>query len=131
DDATTDLVLRSSDGVNFRIFKLFVSLHSSVFSGMWNLPQITSDTAHTIYSWVEVSILDVFDKAGELRLLLAQCDPRKLHIPESLDEYMSVLIMAEKYAMDPLIDRKERELLHSNHINDNPLDAYCLSTRFR
>jgi hypothetical protein len=38
DDPRADLVLRSSDGVNFRVFKLILSLASSVFADMFTLP---------------------------------------------------------------------------------------------
>ena len=39
DHAKADIVLRSSDNVDFRVFKLFLSLASPVFETLFDIPQ--------------------------------------------------------------------------------------------
>ena len=41
DHSLADVILRSSDKIDFRVFKLFLSLASPVFETMFSLPQPT------------------------------------------------------------------------------------------
>lgn len=41
-DTKADVILRSSDGIDFRMFKVLLSFASPFFEGMFDLPQPTN-----------------------------------------------------------------------------------------
>ena len=46
DDARADIVLRSSDGVYFRVFKIILSLASPIFTDTFSIPLPASEELH-------------------------------------------------------------------------------------
>jgi hypothetical protein len=63
DDAWADLILRSSDGVPFRVFKIILSLASPIFTDMFSIPPPVSQQSDDQIPMVDLSehskVLDV------------------------------------------------------------------------
>lgn len=61
DDLSADVVLRSSDGIDFRVHRIVLSLASPFFKEMFTLPQPTSEPEVPIIPMSESALL--LDKA--------------------------------------------------------------------
>ena len=46
DDTRVDVILRSSDGVDFRVFRIILSLASPIFADMFSIPQPAASEFH-------------------------------------------------------------------------------------
>ncbi|KAH9072218.1 hypothetical protein EDB83DRAFT_2572275 [Lactarius deliciosus] len=71
DDPRADLILRSSDGVNFRVFKVILSLASSIFADMFTLPPPPASQG----SSDEPPVVALPEDAETLDLALRHCYP--------------------------------------------------------
>ncbi|KAI0798450.1 hypothetical protein BC629DRAFT_1499954 [Irpex lacteus] len=92
DDEDADLVIRSSDKVEFRVFKLFLRKGSSVFEGMFTLPPYDTESA--------VPAVDVSENGQVMAQLLRLCYPLLNPLVTSLDEARILLTACQKYEME-------------------------------
>src|SRR6267154_3816499 len=107
DHAKADVILRSADGVEFRVFKLFLSLGSPFFETLFDLPQ-TSDGAADQEMKDGLAVIVVSEDNKTLDSFLRFCYPSTLAEDPSLEnltDVLSVLAAARKYSLD-LIERK-------------------------
>ncbi|KAF8177300.1 hypothetical protein K438DRAFT_2022272 [Mycena galopus ATCC 62051] len=105
DDLTADTILRSSDGVDFRVDRLVLSRASSFFNGMFSLPQTEAETDAPVISVSESGcVLDRF-----LRVWYPGADT----VPafEGLEDLNEILELAlSKYDMQFLANSLKRHL---------------------
>ncbi|KAG1888256.1 hypothetical protein F4604DRAFT_1877393 [Suillus subluteus] len=99
DHAQADVILRTADGVEFRVFKLFLSLASPFFETLFSLPQAPDGATDQEMKDGLAVIADSF---------LRFCYPSTLADDPSLENLTDVLSMlsaARKYSLD-LIEKK-------------------------
>lgn len=119
---SADVVLRSSDGSDFRVHKLVLSEASCVFEGMFSLPQSsdTSDRQTPGSTNVEErvsgdqclrAVVVVPESSRTLDLLLRHCYPMSRPTLTDLQEVITLLESMKKYAMDDTAEEVRNVLL--------------------
>ncbi|KAH7922620.1 hypothetical protein BV22DRAFT_1173104, partial [Leucogyrophana mollusca] len=116
DHSKADIILRSSDNVDFRVFELFLSLASSgsFFETMFELPQPASQND----TKAGLPLISVSEDNQTLDTSLRFCYPSTLADDPCLDEVdaaVSVLNAARKYQVDR-IERKVGQSLYNPKI---------------
>ncbi|OJA08962.1 hypothetical protein AZE42_06846 [Rhizopogon vesiculosus] len=94
DNHDYDIILRSCDGVDFRVFKLILSLASPVFKDMFTLPQ--TGLQSNVFS---VPVIPMTETSTTMRSLLLLCYPTANSTFNSLADTKAVLEAARKYVM--------------------------------
>jgi BTB/POZ domain len=129
DNPGADFILRSCDGVDFRVFKIVLSLASPIFADMFSIPTPSpgspeSQTVHDGLPFVQLS-----ESSTVLDLALRHCYPiRSPELVQSKDALV-LLEFGRKYQVEALIPPltcylkvlTERE----------PVSAYCLAVTYR
>ena len=123
DDTNADVILRSSDQVDFMVYKVILSKASPVFKTMFSLPQPATDSADTSRESRAIIILNEHSKVLAA-LLLTIYPPTLMSVRAqslSLTDHIAILDMARKYDMAAtscrlLIDFKGSEALKNNHL---------------
>ncbi|KAI0629327.1 hypothetical protein C8Q77DRAFT_320554 [Trametes polyzona] len=120
DREDADLVLRSSNNVDFHVHSLILTLASPVFANMFTFPQPPgTDTTRPVVDVVESSTtLDVF-----LRVLYPLPDP-EVH---DLSTVRLILDAATKYDAPAVITVMKRALTHARALGDNPLRVFAIA----
>lgn len=122
DDLDADIILRSSDKVDFLVYKVILSKASSVFKNMFSLPQpgthIKQDSR---------PIIDVAENGKVLAALLSVIYPGTLTMVDSLslNDLLATLAAADKYDMAIASRRLLIESTNSKAIRDGLLEAFC------
>ena len=99
DDARADLVLRSSDKVDFRVFKIILSLASPIFTDMFSIPLPPSDSKP---SDDEVQVVSLSEHSTALDVALRHIYP--VRTPEGDTLYFASILaeFARKYQVEAL-----------------------------
>ncbi|KAG8911174.1 hypothetical protein FRC01_005868, partial [Tulasnella sp. 417] len=124
-DGKGDVILRSSDGVNYKVLKAILALASAVFDDMFEIPQ--GSDAHRSE---EIPIIDVSESSAVLHPML------KLFYPAPVVEITSYpvafgLIQAfDKYLVPakglyPFL----KDFLTEKAVQSSPLESYALAWR--
>ncbi|KZT69333.1 hypothetical protein DAEQUDRAFT_273983 [Daedalea quercina L-15889] len=98
--ASADVVLRSSDGDDFRVHRLILSEASSVFEGMFSLPQPTDAPVEHATEGKDTPVVEVPENSRTLDRLLRHCYPMSRPALNDLKEVVSLLEALKKYEMD-------------------------------
>ena len=133
DDEAADAILRSSDGVNFRVYRLLLSLVSSVFGDILSLPSFGHGGYTTEEGGAgsqETPTMDVEEDADILESFLRWCNPRCTPpLVESWDDIQAMITMAIKYDA-PSVGRRVSECMQgSAMVTHSPIRAYILAMR--
>lgn len=88
-----DLIIRSSDFVEFRVHKSILACSSQVFKDMFSLPQPSSEIVN------ELPVLHMSEDAELVRALITMLYPIPSEIPVSYDRVLSLLAASHKYDM--------------------------------
>ncbi|OJA08967.1 hypothetical protein AZE42_06843 [Rhizopogon vesiculosus] len=124
DNHDCDIILRSCDGVDFRVFKLILSLASPVFRDMFTLPQteLQSDV-------LSVPVIPMTETSTTMRSLLLLCYPIANPTFNSLADAKAVLEAARKYDMGGIVS-SAGDLVMAQFPSADSLELYILSCRF-
>ena len=98
DDAEADVILRSSDGVDFRVHKLLLSLVSTFFRDMFSLPHVGHggpDDGDRVTGGAQTPVVEVEENADLVEKFLRWCDPRCTPSPIAEDVNALVMISAK------------------------------------
>ena len=124
DDTDADIILRSSDRVDFMVYKVILSKASPVFKTLFSLPQPPMDTPQG-----SLPITDLAENSKVLAALLSVIYP---HTSESgsdeqlsLNDLIAALDMARKYDMATASRRLIVVFKGSEVIKNSPLEAFC------
>ncbi|KAF9269226.1 hypothetical protein L218DRAFT_994136 [Marasmius fiardii PR-910] len=130
-DAKADVILRTVDGVDFRMYKSLLSLASSFFDGMFTLPQPTPDAHNpfTIQNHDRLPIVPMSESSRAIEKLLMFCHPAHSPNIEMLDEVRLVIEPAIKYDMVGIVKRIVMQF--ESFIDLEPLRAYCIAWQFK
>lgn len=123
DDA--DLIIRSSDGVDFRVHRIILSLSSYFFADMLALPQPSGTASIPIVDVTEDShschTFDMF-----LRFSYPIIDPEV----KSLLELRKVLTAAVKYDAAIVVHAMKKIMVSPPSLNKEPLRVYAIACIF-
>lgn len=125
-DADANIVLRTSDGVDFYIYKVILSLASPFFKSMFSLKQPTSPSSAPS-SLEGLPIIDVQESSRTLDLLLRLCYPITDPVIQSMEDIGDVLEAAMKYDMDQ--PKKLMKALFRDSSTEQPLQAFVVACR--
>lgn len=133
DHAKADIILRSSDNIDFRVFKLFLSLASPFFETLFNIPQpAEADKDEQVRDGL--TVIPVTENSKTLDTLLCFCYPCTLVEDPKLEvlrDLVKVLDAARKYSLDT-IERKVLEALSNPQILEaEPLRCFAIARRGR
>ncbi|KAH9017246.1 hypothetical protein EDB85DRAFT_2096544 [Lactarius pseudohatsudake] len=94
DVSQADIIVRSSDHVDFRIHKLILATSSPVFKDMFSLSQPSNNEAVD-----ELPVIQLSEDAELVRALITALYPIPFEIPASYDKILALLAAAQKYDM--------------------------------
>ena len=133
DHAKADIILRSSDNVEFRVFKLFLSLASPFFETLFDIPQPAEEGGGQEVK-DGLAVVPVTEDSKTLDSLLRFCYPCTLADDpklEVLQDAMEVLEAARKYSLD-VIEKKAHQAMASPKILEaEPLRCFAVTRRGR
>ncbi|KAG2137597.1 uncharacterized protein EDB93DRAFT_759571 [Suillus bovinus] len=122
--AKADIILRSSDGVDFRVITLFLNLASSSFDS------IIEQAAQSNQIEGDLPVVSVEENHRVLDILLRFCYPSTLAEDPPLHEFediIPVLEAARKYSLKPL-EHRVRQALKSR-MEKEPLRCFAVAMR--
>ncbi|KAJ7636227.1 hypothetical protein FB45DRAFT_1137708 [Roridomyces roridus] len=114
-----DAVLRSSDGADFYVHRLILSLASPVFETMFSLPQAETTPDLPVVDLSECAVV----LEGTLRLIYPGACPN-IETTDLLQEITEVLLKYDMQSTLPVV-KLHLEKFHSTH----PLAVYALAVR--
>ena len=131
-----DVILRSSDKepVDFRVYKLLLSLASPFFTELFSLPQTSNPSiSDECRDPGGLPIIQMTEDRETLRLLLSLCFPvsvSKLPRFSSLQEIQKVIEAAFKLEMEGLQMYLRTELISLRFIEAQPLRVFAIAYRY-
>ncbi|EIW75062.1 hypothetical protein CONPUDRAFT_147259 [Coniophora puteana RWD-64-598 SS2] len=123
DDPEAEIILRSSDNVEFRVFKLFLAFSSSIFRDMLSLPQ-PSDDPQTV---------DLTESSTVLRLFLLCCYPVTClpTYPFQPSDIADVAEAAQKYDAPSVTTYLRQIILSPHNLQNKSVAAFAVCDRFQ
>jgi hypothetical protein len=125
DDPNAEIILRSSDNVDFYVFKLFLSFSSSVFRDMFFIPQpVDNGLGSSGFSEQTqkdgLPVISMTEPSEVVEKLLMFCYPKWGAEPvmEDLDEVQTILVAANKYDMEGVRGHIQKILMASKALED-------------
>ncbi|KAG8221054.1 hypothetical protein J3R82DRAFT_2565 [Butyriboletus roseoflavus] len=129
DHAKADVILRSSDNIDFRVFKLFLSLSSSFFEILFGIPQPAQGSEGQEIK-DGLIVVPVTEDSKTLDALLRFCYPCTLADDpnlEVLEDVLDVLQAAKKYSLDVIEKRVARTFSNPKVLEAEPLRCFALA----
>lgn len=137
DHSNADVILRSSDKepVDFRAFKLLLSLASPFFSEIFSLPQPSTPLVYSdeYRDPGGLPVIQMTEDRETLCLLLGLCFPVSVsEIPHfsSLQELQKVIEATFKFEMEGLQKYLRAELIALRFIEAQPLRVFAIAYRY-
>ncbi|KAJ7681351.1 hypothetical protein B0H17DRAFT_894613, partial [Mycena rosella] len=119
-DAGADLILRSSDGVEFHVYRAVLWLLSPVFRDMFTLPQPDSEP--------KVPDVRMPESGVVLHRVLRFCYPGAEPIVQTLGQLAEILeILVQRYDMKSMVPLGQVYL--SRYIESDPLGSFAVAAR--
>lgn len=132
DDPNADIILRSSDNIDFKVYKLLLSMASDFFRDMFLLPQTLPVTNATARDGLPV--IQVSETANILQMLLSMCYPMGAVDQPALDKLKEVdhlLDAAIKYNIDRVEKRVREALVSPQCLLNNEVRVFAIACRHR
>ncbi|KAI6016152.1 hypothetical protein PISMIDRAFT_685310 [Pisolithus microcarpus 441] len=134
DHVKADVILRSSDGVDFRVFRLFLSLASPFFETLFDLPQPSEEANVDMEIQDGLPVIPVSEGGKTLDSLLRFCYPCTLAedpVIEDFREIINVLDAAKKYSLDAIQPAVCKSLFTPKILRANSLRCFAIACRAR
>lgn len=116
------MILRSSDNIDFRVHKVVMSDASSVFEAMFALPQGPAAEPPEAEPTLTLAVVPLPESSSMLELVLGVLYPGKGPSLDSPHRIGDVLAVADKYAMDGVMQQMRFLLQTSRFLDDR---CYC------
>ncbi|KDQ61496.1 hypothetical protein JAAARDRAFT_512035 [Jaapia argillacea MUCL 33604] len=129
---TGDIILGSSDNVDFRTFKAILALASPVFDTMFGLPQSKGEAVDETSGESKdgVPVVPFAERSPVITNMLAFCYPTRNPTLKSLEEVLDLWEVARKYDMEALIEWLGLQLVEKRFHEKEPVRAYALGCRY-
>jgi hypothetical protein len=129
DHPDADIILRSSDTtpVDFRLFKLLLSLASPFFKAAFTLPQPSEDVKN------DTPVMLMSEDRHTLELVLRLCYPISVEEPpsiSSLQDLQMVIQVAMKFEMEGIQKYTRKVLVEPRFIESQPLRVFAIACRY-
>lgn len=134
DHPKADVILRSSDNVDFRVFKLFLSLASPFFETLFELPQPSEEKTENWEMKDGLAVVPISEDSRTLDALLRFCYPCTLTENPSLDHFkdvVNVLEAAKKYSLDEIENTICQALFNPKILEVDSLRCFAIARRAR
>ncbi|KAH8102686.1 hypothetical protein BXZ70DRAFT_929433 [Cristinia sonorae] len=128
DDVGADIILRTSDGVDFYIYRIILSLSSPFFKSMFSLKQ-PKDSSGSLVSAEGQHIIPVQECSRTLDFLLRLCYPIPDPDIQTIEDIGNVLEAAMKYEMEQPTKLMRKLLLETSTVH--PLRGFAVACRLR
>ncbi|KZT21618.1 hypothetical protein NEOLEDRAFT_1121083 [Neolentinus lepideus HHB14362 ss-1] len=125
DRPDADVIIRSSDNVDFRMFKLMLSVASPVFAGMFTLPRAVEEASADKEGGLPV--VRVTEDRKAVDILLRLCYPGTVPDLLTLDDVKKGLEVAMKYEVDSAMSFIRRALVSPEFLDNNALRVYAIA----
>ena len=130
DNPDADVILRSIDNVDFRVFKLLMSLASPFFKTMFALPQSGED--HDRNEKKDgLPVVQFTEKKKTLERLLMICYPMDLPVLEELEDVQSLLDVAMKYNVERAEKKATEWLFAPRFLEQDPVRVFTIACHHR
>lgn len=123
DDARADLILRSSDGVPFRVFKIILSLASPVFADMFSIPCPASQQSDD-----QIPVVDLSEDSKDLDVALRHLYPVRSPDAITLRDTGILAEFAHKYQVDAFEKFVTRYL--AENVEQDPVGVYAIAATY-
>jgi hypothetical protein len=123
DERRADLILRTSDGAYFRVFKIVLSLASPIFADMFNIPQPPSEQGHD-----ELQVVTISEDSQVLDLCLRHLYPVPPPTALTLQDVRILAEFARKYEVTSLGSVIGYYL--TDYIEDDPVGTYAIAITY-
>ena len=133
DHVKADIILRSSDNIDFRVFKLFLSLASPFFETLFDIPQ-PADENEDQEVRDGLAVVPVTEDSKTVDALLRFCYPCTLADDpklEALQDAMDILEAARKYSLDAIEVKARKAISSPKFLDAEPLRCFAIAHRGR
>jgi len=123
-----DIIIQSSDLVNFRVHKSTLGSSSQFFRAMFSLPQPSNEIVDGL------PVLPVSEDAEIVRALITVLYPIPSEIPVAYDRVLSLLAASQKYDMPAIQFSIRAEVSHRKlaaQTADQAFRAYAIASKNR
>jgi len=134
DAADADVILRSSDNVDFRTFKILLCLASPVFKSMFSLPQKQDEEGGKEEMLGGLPVVSMSEDSIAVERLLLCCHPISTGVDvvgDKIEDIVIALEVAHKYDMEGAKRRAQAVLVASRFLDTEPIRIYAIACRFR
>lgn len=130
DHADADVILRSCDNVDFKVFKSFLSFSSPFFKDMFTLPQLPEgNNSSEIKDGLPV--ITVTEESKTLERLLLLCYPTNTPVLDVLGDVRTLLDAGIKYSINR-VEKWAREcLMLPKFVDSVPIRVFAIAYRYR
>jgi hypothetical protein len=132
DDANADIILRSCDGVQFRMYMLFLSLASPIFKDMLAIPQPPTPSGSASR---DLPVVDLAESSTTIQNFLSLSYPTLCPpgVPDTwpLSEVADLIQAVMKYEIRGIQKAALQLLVQPRFLNTEPLRVYAIACRFR
>ncbi|KAI6023345.1 hypothetical protein EDC04DRAFT_300466 [Pisolithus marmoratus] len=134
DHEKADVILRSSDDVDYRVFKLFLSLASPFFETLFDLPQPSEEMSTDVEIKDGLPDIPLSEDSKTLDPLLRFCYPCTLADDPALEDFrdvVNVLEAAKKYSLDAIEKTVCKTLFNPKILEVNSMRCFAIACRAR
>lgn len=134
DHDKADVILRASDNIDFRVFKLFLSLASPFFETLFDLPQPSVEMNTDAEIKDGLPVIPVSEDSNTLDPLLRFCYPCTLAddpVLENFRDVVNILEAAKKYSLDTIERTVCKSLFNPKILETNSLRCFAIACRTR
>ncbi|KZT28222.1 hypothetical protein NEOLEDRAFT_1154530 [Neolentinus lepideus HHB14362 ss-1] len=135
DDQDADVIVRSGDGVDFRVFRVVLMLASPVFKDTLRLPRPAKSEVKRDPEDEErdgLPVLRIQERSSVFETLLRFCYPQ-VEDPEvsKLEDIVDTLGAALKYDLEIIAKRMKQLLLQPKFLGTDPIYIYAIACQHR
>jgi hypothetical protein len=123
DDSRADFILRSNNGVDFRVFKIILSQASPIFTDMFNIPQPASEELPA-----QCPVVTLSEDSKSLDFALRHIYPIETPTEVELPDACILIEFARKYQVKALRPVVARSLTDS--IENDPAGVYAIAVTY-
>ncbi|OJT07429.1 hypothetical protein TRAPUB_1749 [Trametes pubescens] len=127
DASDADVILRSSEGVDFHVYKVILAMVSPVFKAMFTLP----DAPDSSPTSPKPQVVPLTETASTMKHLLHLCYPFPRTAITTLDELVATVEAMKKYEMTAPRPSCEQDLKALLAVGADPLRIYGIAYLYR